>query len=93
MNRLNIKSQLVYNHFIDDFNLVHHGVFLMSSKEGSVVIPTADDIAGAFMLFPKTTWTQVGGFWKGASSLIGSLQGPLKHRKMGIATDYTYSFV
>lgn len=63
MNRLNIKSQLAYSHFSDDFNLVQHGgIFDEFKREGSVVIQTADDIAGAFMLFPKTTWTQVGGF-------------------------------
>ena len=66
-NRLGLKWQLYNGKLSDDYNFLNHVKIAkeLSTKHGSKVMGTFQNVAGLFLLFPKSTWVKVGGFKEG----------------------------
>lgn len=72
-NRLGLHYQLVGERKSNDSDIMNHrkiGVDLYN-KHGVEIMPIQQVIGGLFMLFPKSTWKQVGGFPEGGIQIKG----------------------
>jgi hypothetical protein len=59
-NRLGLTHQLYNGKMSDDTNIKNHMniAFLLENKHWAEVIPSKENIAGLFLLFPKKTWNK-----------------------------------
>lgn len=68
-NRLGLPWQLVYDEIQkeEDVNMIQEVIIAkeMAKEHGSKVEEAPREVAGVMMLFPKSVWTEVGGFKEG----------------------------